>query len=68
MAQSHPCAASPLGAGAGNRFTGLHRRSDSSIVSVDYAMNGDALFLLLFARTLEPVTIPMLSWRGLPQC
>lgn len=39
---------------------------DSSIVSVDYAMNGDSTVLLLFARTLEPVTIPMLSWRGPP--
>lgn len=39
---------------------------DSSISSVDFAFNGDSTVLLLFARTLEPAAIPMLSWRAPP--
>lgn len=39
---------------------------DSSIIAVDYGFNSDSTVFLLFARTSEPVTIPMLAWREPP--
>lgn len=46
--------------------TGFAAVLDSSIVSVDYGYNRDGTVLLIFARTGEPATIPMMSWRGPP--
>jgi N-acetylmuramoyl-L-alanine amidase len=46
--------------------TGFRAVLDSSIVSVDYGFNGDSTVLLLFARTLNPATMPGLSWYGPP--
>jgi len=45
---------------------GFRALLDSSITAVDYGFNADSTVLLLFARTSEPVTIPMLAWREPP--
>ena len=45
---------------------GFRALLDSSIIAVDYGFNSDSTVLLLFARTSEPVTIPMLAWREPP--
>lgn len=39
---------------------------DSSIAAVDFGYNSDSTVFLLFARTSEPVSIPMLAWREPP--
>lgn len=45
---------------------GFRALLDSSIIAVDYGFNSDSTVFLLFARTSEPVTIPMLAWREPP--
>lgn len=45
---------------------GFRALLDSSIIAVDYGFNSDSTVLLVFARTSDPVTIPMLAWREPP--
>ncbi len=45
---------------------GFRASLDSSIVRIDYGFNADSTVMLLFARTSDPVEIPMLAWREPP--